>query len=75
MFVTAYPYYELSDATSTVKNLYGEVYEGLHLQRGFIALNYFTWFLFRRFLIAICLVFFSFLPLLQLSLHIALSLV
>ena len=74
MFVTAYPYFELQDKSAPVHKLYSEVYEGLELQKGFIALNYFTWFLFRRFLLSLCIVFFFFAPLLQLGLHIFLCL-
>lgn len=75
MFVTAYPIYELTDKTSSVNLKYREAYDGLALKKGFIASNYFTWFLFRRFLLSLVLVCFISVPLFQISLHLFLGLV
>ena len=73
--ITAYPASDLTDSDSIISRRYKEVYSMLNVKRSFMASNYFTWFLFRRMIIIVTLLFLFKYPLLQILLHIALSVI
>ena len=73
MNITAYPLYELADQKSQVAKLYGSAYTRLAVKRGFCALNFFTWFLLRRFAVVLFIVFLQDYPGIQITLHILLG--
>ena len=75
MNITAYPSHELKDPKSHVSRYYGEAYSRLEVKRGFFPLNYFTWFLFRRFAIVLLIVFLQSHPGPQIWLHILLGII
>ncbi len=75
MNITAHPSYELKDKRSAVSRRFGEAYNMLNLKGGFIASNYFTWFLFRRLLIICIVLYLVALPMIQISLHLLLAVI
>ncbi len=63
----------LADRQSKVTRKYGEAYVELSTDHGFLALNFFSWFLFRRLMIAIAMTFFADLTLLKLGICLGLT--
>ena len=70
MNVTAHSPHELVDSRSRVASLFSEAYSRLHVNKGFLALNFYSWFLFRRFLVVMTIIFFHHYPLTQIIFHI-----
>lgn len=73
MNVTAHSPHELVDSRSRVASLFSEAYSRLHVNKGFLALNFFSWFLFRRFTIVMAIILLKIYPFTQIVIHIALA--
>ena len=71
---TGHPPHVLEDKRSSLFQTYGEVFSPLRVKAGFLALNYFSWFLFRRLIIIVLLLFLNEYPLIPLIGHILLAL-
>ena len=65
----------LLNSQSSVFKRYSEVYRPLRVKAGFLALNYYSWFLYRRVFIVAILLLLNASPLTQLLLHILLGLI